>query len=317
MHIPDGMLSTPVALITGGGALASLTYAFSWVKRYLPERKVVLMATLGALIFALQMLNFPVAAGTSGHFSGGALAAVTLGFWPAQIVMTTILAIQALLFNDGGIIAFGANVFNMAIIAPTVGYGCYRLAIQIKDSRTARLIGAGIGAWLAAVISAVVAGLQIGLSGNANLIVVTTAMASWHAVIGIGEALITVALLSYLFAVRPDLVGGSLRATESPPTRSRLSTRATLLSLAALAALLAAFSWLASDHPDGLEYVYFETGIGKAFHNPEWFSRLPTADYAVRGVTNEQLGTVLAGIIGLTLVGTFLWLLLKPRKPSL
>jgi len=313
MHIPDGMLSTPVALITGGGALASVSYAVSWAKRYLPERKVVLMATLGALIFALQMLDFPVAVGTSGHFGGGTLAAVTLGFWPAQIVMTAVLAIQAL-FNDGGIIAFGANVLNLAIIGPGVGYGIYRLAIRIKDNRTSRLIGAGVGAWLAAIASAAAVGIEIGLSGNAHLTVVTGAMIAWHAIIGIGEALITVALLSYLFTVRPDLVDSSLGSSNAGKQRRRISNKALALTLGIIAILAAGFSWLASQKPDGLEYVYFDADIGKAFRNPEWLSKSPLADYQIRNLAHEQLGTVLAGIIGLTLVGTLLWLLLKPKQ---
>ena len=313
MHIPDGMISTPIALITGGGALGFISYAVHWVKRYLPERKVVLMATLGALIFALQMLDFPVAAGTSGHFGGGTLAAVTLGFWPAQIVMTAVLGIQAL-FNDGGILAFGANVINLAVIGPAVGYGIYRLAIRVKDNRTARLIGAGVGAWTAAVASAAAVALEIGFSGNANLLVVASAMISWHAIIGIGEALITVALLSYLFAVRPDLVEGKAHSinptTEKQP---RFSTRTVIISLIVLAVILVGVSWLASEHPDGLEYVYFDSGIGRSFHNPEWLSSLPIADYGISGVANEHLGTVLAGLIGLVLVSALLWVLLKPR----
>ena len=122
VHIPDGMLSTPVALVADFGAAGLIAHATTWVKRHLSEQKIVLMAVLGALIFALQMLNFPVAGGTSGHFLGAALAAILVGFWPTVIIMAAVLGIQCLVFSDGGVLAYGANLLNMGIIAGLVGW---------------------------------------------------------------------------------------------------------------------------------------------------------------------------------------------------
>ncbi len=138
MHIPDGMLSNATVAATGVASLGYVGYGVAWVRKHFDQRKVVLMAVTAALIFALQMLNFPVAAGTSGHFAGGALAAILLGPFAAGIVMTTVLLIQAVVFADGGILALGANVFNLAVVAPLVGWGTWRLFLRFGDSQGAQ-----------------------------------------------------------------------------------------------------------------------------------------------------------------------------------
>ncbi len=314
MHIPEGMLSLPVTAVAGLVSFTTIAYAVSWVRRHLDERRVVLMAVLGALIFALQMLNFPIQAGTSGHFAGGALAGILLGPWPAVLVMTTVLGVQAFLFADGGIIALGANILNLGILAPLVGYGVHRLAVTLAATRTGHLVGAFLGAWLSVLLAALAVAGELGLSGTAHLQLAALAMGGTHALIGIGEGLVTAALIGYLLAVRPDLVG------ETSPHIRRSSLRGVTLTLSTLALLATSLSFLASAAPDGLEWVYFEQGIGDAQAVAQAPQLLgdggPLADYRVAGLENEALGSALAGLMGLTIVGGLLTAVAWRRRKS-
>ena len=249
MHIPDGMLSPTVSIASGIGSVGILAYALSWIKRCFDQRRIVLMAVLGALIFAFQMLNFPVGPGTSGHFMGSALAAIMLGPWPAAVLMTTVLAIQAFVLHDGGVVALGANVLNIAIIGPFVGYAVYRAVLRLRDTRVLHLCAAFCAGWTATVLPALAAALQLWLSGRANLGLVSGAMGLWHAIIGIAEGVITAAFIGYLLKVRPDLIDAE-RSDEQHPMRG------VLLTLGAIALVVFALSALASTRPDGLEFVW-------------------------------------------------------------
>ncbi|MCL2882758.1 MAG: PDGLE domain-containing protein [Coriobacteriia bacterium] len=327
------MLSTPVALLTDVGAVGLITYATAWVKKHLSEQKIVLMAVLGALIFALQMLNFPVAGGTSGHFLGAALAAIVVGFWPAVIVMAAVLGIQALVFSDGGILAYGANLLNMGIIAALVGWGIYRLVCWIAARRrgeesvprSARIGGAALGAWAGTMAAALACSLEIIISGNAKPALILPAMLGVHMIIGIGEAVITGGIVGYLALVRPDLLSrgdkgsGTLSSDDKVPdplSRSR-SLRPVVIVLAALAIGAAGFSWAASKYPDGLEHVYFSQQIGNtaAVENAPSLLGKGTvfAGYEVRGLTGS-VPTVIAGLIGVALVAALLALVLLPFR---
>jgi cobalt/nickel transport system permease protein len=314
VHIPEGMLSLPVTAVAGLVSFTTLAYAVSWVRRHLDERKVVLMAVLGALIFALQMLNFPIQAGTSGHFAGGALAGILLGPWPAVLVMTTVLGVQAFLFADGGIIALGANILNLGILAPLVGYGVHRLAVAFAATRGGHLVGAFLGAWLSILLAALAVAGELGLSGTAHPQLAALAMGGTHALIGIGEGLVTAALIAYLLQVRPDLVDAA------DQTARRSSLRGVTLTLAGIALIAAAFSFLASSAPDGLEWVYFEQGVGNAQAVAQAPKVLgeggPLADYQVTGLEHEALGSALAGLIGLTIVGGLLVAVARRRRKS-
>jgi cobalt/nickel transport system permease protein len=266
----------------------------------LDQQRIVLMAVMAALVFALQMLNFPVAGGTSGHFGGGAAAAIMLGPWPAVIVLTTVLMIQALIFADGGVLAMGANILNLAVIAPFVGYALFR-AIRKTGSSVGRLtLAAFAAAWAAVFVSSLAAALEIWLSGHAPLVLVAGAMGFWHALIGIGEGLITAGLVAYVYSKRPDLVLGETAA------RNGEGFRGVVIGLAVLAIAAAGVSFLASGSPDGLEFVYFEEGIGRTFEEMQLVSS-PIPDYAIPGVSNESLATALAGIAGVIITGAFLW----------
>jgi len=205
MHIPDGFLNAKVFVPLDAGAAAYVALAASRVRRAFNERAVPLMAVLAAFIFAAQMINFPVAGGTSGHFCGAALAAVLLGPWAAGLILTVVLVIQALAFGDGGILALGANVFNMGIVAPWVAWGIYR-GMRLLIKRDAGLwIGAAVGGWFAVVAAASACAFELAAAGTAPLNFAVPAMAGIHALIGIGEAIVTVGALAAARAARPDV----------------------------------------------------------------------------------------------------------------
>ncbi len=149
LHIPDGFLSLIISLLFWGLTVVMVILAISQTRQTLGEKQVPLMGVMAAFIFAAQMLNFPVAGGTSGHFLGGALAAMVLGPWAAILVMTAVIALQALLFQDGGLLVMGANIFNMGILTAMIGFGLYRGVIG--RSRRLRLVMAGLAAWLTVV----------------------------------------------------------------------------------------------------------------------------------------------------------------------
>ena len=190
MHIPDGFLSIAISIVCWLITISTLGVAISRTNKSLGEKQVPLMGVMAAFIFAAQMINFPVAGGTSGHLLGGALAAITLGPWAGMLVMTAVIAVQGLLFQDGGLLVMGANILNMGLLTSAVGYGLYRSVIGGK--LTTRLVVAGVAAWLSVMTGALATSLQLWLSGTANLGIVIPAMLGVHALIGLGEALITV-----------------------------------------------------------------------------------------------------------------------------
>ena len=207
MHIPDGFLSGEVAALAAVPAVAAVAYALHVADRDLDDERVPMLGVLAAFIFAAQMLNFPVAGGTSGHFLGAALAAVLLGPWLAGVVLAVVLVVQAFVFADGGVTALGANVLNMGVIGGLVVGGVMVAARRVLPaSRTATLAIAGAGAWLAVMAGAAATAVELGISGTVPLGTVLPAMLGVHAVIGAGEAVITVAAVSAVLATRPDVL---------------------------------------------------------------------------------------------------------------
>ena len=207
MHIPDGFLSTGTSVATWAASAGSVGYAVRRVDRELGERQVPLMGVTAAFIFAAQMMNFTVVGGTSGHLVGGALAAILLGPWAGMLVLTSVLAVQALLFQDGGLLALGANVFNMAVVGVLVGWVVYTGLKRILGDRTWTTMVAGFAAaWLSVFVASLVAAAELAISGTVPWGVVLPAMGLVHVFIGIGEGLITVGVLAFLRAARPDLL---------------------------------------------------------------------------------------------------------------
>jgi len=206
MHAPDGFLSVGVAAVMWAVTLVVLAVAVVRTNRTLDERMVPLMGVSAAFIFAAQMFNFQVIGGTSGHLLGGVFAAVLLGPWPATLVMACVVAVQGLVFQDGGLVVMGANIFNMGVIGTLGGYAIYKtIATALGGEDRARLPAAGIAAWCAPVLAAAAVSIELAVSGTAPLAITLPTMVGVHMLIGIGEAVITVAALGFIQATRKDL----------------------------------------------------------------------------------------------------------------
>lgn len=304
LHIPDGFLSITVALVFWALTILFVGLAIRNTRGELGERQIPLMGVMAAFIFAAQMINFPVAGGTSGHLLGGALAAIVLGPWAGILVMTTVIAVQALVFQDGGLVVMGANIFNMGILTALIGYGLYRGTVG--RGRGTRLAVAGVAAWLSVIAGALLTAFQLWLSGISALRVVFPAMLGVHALIGIGEALITVAALSFILQTRPDLL--------SPGDQKRGGMGWVVVgALIALAVVI--ISPFASADPDGLERVAIDVGfIDAGLDAP--YEIIP--DYTIPFLGESGLSTIVAGLIGAAIVGLVVFGLLKllRRKPA-
>ena len=206
MHAPDGFLSIPVAGAMWLVTIVVLAVSVRKTNETLDERAIPLMGVTAAFIFAAQMFNFQVVGGTSGHLLGGVLAAVLLGPWAATLVMACVIAVQALVFQDGGLVVMGANIFNMGVVGTLGGYYVYRsLARLMGGEDKARIPAAGIAAWASVVAGSLCMALELGLSGTTPLSVAIPAMVGLHLFIGIGEALITMGALAFIAATRADL----------------------------------------------------------------------------------------------------------------
>jgi cobalt/nickel transport system permease protein len=306
MHIPDGFLSLPIALFCWGATIVLLAMAIRRTRDELGERQVPLMGVMAAFIFAAQMINFPVAGGTSGHLLGGALAAITLGPWAGMLVMASVIGVQGLLFQDGGLVVMGANILNMGLLAVLIGYGLYRGVAG--QSRGVRLTVAGVAAWLSVMTAALATSLELWLSGTSALRIVIPAMLGVHALIGIGEALITVAALAFIMQTRPDLLEAKAEARGG---------RGWVVAGLIVSLIVVFLAPLASADPDGLERVAIDLGfIGHGVGAS--YQILP--DYTIPLLGETALSTILAGAIGMLVVAALtiiaVRLLRRVAKPT-
>lgn len=207
MHIPDGFISTPIAAAGIAVAAGSVAYAVKATNKKMGEKQVPLMGVLAAFIFASQMLNFPIIGGTSGHLLGAALAAIFLGPWAGVLIMTSVLIVQSLIFQDGGLLALGVNIVNMGIVPCFVGYYVYTgVAWLFHRSKVGLMLGGGLAGWLTVVASAALCAFELALSGTVPLKAALPAMTGVYALIGVGEGLITAAVVALVLAVRADLL---------------------------------------------------------------------------------------------------------------
>jgi cobalt/nickel transport system permease protein len=226
LHIPDGFLSLSVSLFTWIATIVVLVFALKRVQADYQERVVPLMGVCAAFIFAAQMINFPIPGGTSGHLLGGTLAGIVLGPWAGTLVMAVVFIVQAVLFQDGGLTVLGANIFNMGLIGTFGGYYLYK-SIRFtlgRDHWRSMLIGTAVAAWTSVVVASIACALELSLSGTIPLLVALVAMVSWHILIGVGEALITIIAVSFIWRSRPDLLYDPPRYTISTLTRSTVKT---------------------------------------------------------------------------------------------
>jgi len=205
VHIPDGFLDAKTWISLGAVSAAAIGIAAKRSARDADERTIPLMGVTAAFIFAAQMLNFPIAGGTSGHFLGGVLAAVLLGPARGLLVMATILLVQALLFGDGGLTALGANIFNMGVVGAVGGYLIYR-ALQRLFAPRHPWFPAFAAGWLSVVLAAAACAAELAFSGTARFGVVFPAMVGIHALIGLGEGAITAGALALIARVQPGLL---------------------------------------------------------------------------------------------------------------
>lgn len=211
MHVPDGFIDAPVSVGAGVLAAAGVAVALRGARRELDDRTAPMAGLVAAFVFAAQMLNFPVAAGTSGHLLGGALAAILVGPWTGALCVAVVLIVQALLFADGGLTALGVNVVDMSLVAVVVGYVIFRVLVRVLPYRRGTVMGS---AFVAAFVSVPVSALAfvgfyaLGGTADVSLSAVLAAMLGVHLLIGLGEGLITALTVGSILAVRPDLVAG-------------------------------------------------------------------------------------------------------------
>lgn len=298
MHIPDGFLSVLVAVLLWIVAVAGVGYALRRVSRDMDERKVPLMGVMAAAIFAGQMLNFSVTGGTSGHLMGSALAAIVLGPWPATLVLACVVGTQALLFQDGGLLALGANIVNMALVGVVVGYAVHLTVRKLAgETRWGILLEGFLAGWFSIVIAALCAALQLAASGTSAANIAVPAMGAIHMLIGVGEGLITAGALTLLYAARRDLLS-------TRPGRVA-EGRGVWVGGLVVAVVLAILSPLASANPDGLEWVAEQQGFLTAAQDAP-YSIIP--DYVFPGIANDRLATIVAGVAGLVIVLAVMWL---------
>lgn len=300
MHIPDGFLSPLVAVVGWVLAIIMLAIASRKTRGALGERRIPLMGILGAFIFAAQAINFPVAAGTSGHLLGGALAAILMGPWAASLMMAAVIVLQGLVFQDGGLLVMGWNILNMGVITAFTGIAVYRLARRlVHDGRTGRIAAAFVAAWLSVEVAALATSLELAASGTFPLNLAVPAMVGVHALIGLGEAVITVGVIFFLQNVRPDV----LEAGERAPGGRSAGWIAAGLGLALVVAMLAP---LASRSPDGLNWVAQQGGFsvleaGPAYHLLPGYQFPLINSPALATIAGVMVGTVLVFGVGLVI----------------
>ena len=291
MHVPDHFLDDPTSATTAVVSLAAVGYAAYRAREDLTPGRIALTAATTGFVFAVQMLNYPVAAGTSGHLMGGALAAALVGPWLGVLSVTLVLLVQALVFADGGLTALGTNVLLMAVVGTLVGWAVTRGVLRLTRGRWSPA-AAGAGALASVPVSALVFAGLFAVGGTVPVPVgaLVGQMLSVHVLIGLGEALITAGVVGLVLGVAP-------RVAASEPAARRAVTRpvVALGSAALLAAVVV--SSLAASTPDGLEATAESVGFADAARDHA-FAGMPLADYGEVG----GIFVGAAGLLGVVLV---------------
>ncbi|GGK12866.1 hypothetical protein GCM10011583_51070 [Streptomyces camponoticapitis] len=351
MHVPDGMINLPVSAAAGVVAAGAVAASLRGARRELgsgplaeghgAERTAPLAGLVAAFIFAVQMLNFPVAAGTSGHLLGGALAAILVGPYTGVLCIAVVLLMQGILFADGGLTALGVNITVMGVVTVIVSYGIFRGLLRVLPrKRRSVTVSAFVAALVSVPAAAAAFTLLYAIGGTTDIPIgkVLTAMVGVHVLIGIGEAAITALTVGAVIAVRPDLVHGA-RGLAAPlklrvdgelvdapapaagpavPVAAR-SPRGLLAAGLGTALLLAGVvSFYASANPDGLEKVAADKGIDKEVEEHA-AADSPLADYGVKDISNARLSGGLAGMIGVgatVVVGSGIFYVVHRRRTT-
>ena len=309
MHIPDGFIDGKTALTTAALSVAGLGLALRQVKRELPPRRVPLLGLSAAFLFAAQMLNFPVAGGTSGHLLGGVLVAALLGPAAAVVVLTTVLIVQCFLFADGGVSALGANIFNMALVGTVCGWAVFRAVSRCLPGARGQVAAVAFAGWCSTVLASLACAGQLAWSGTVAWSVGFTAMAGIHMLIGLGEGLISALVFLAIARTRPDLVSGADQDLARSRT-SRLVGFGLIVSVG-LAVFVAPF---ACPWPDGLEAVAGKLGFEHAAREPSLPAPVP--DYAMPGFKSPAAAAASAGALGTLIVFGLALLLSRVLVPK-
>ncbi|MFF7288025.1 energy-coupling factor ABC transporter permease [Streptomyces griseorubiginosus] len=337
MHVPDGFIDAPISAATGVVAAAAVAVSLRGARRELDERTAPLAGLVAAFIFAVQMLNFPVAAGTSGHLLGGALAAILVGPYTGVLCVSVVLLMQGILFADGGLTALGVNITDMAVVTTVVAYAVFRGLVKVLPRGRGAITAASFVAAVLSVPAAAVAFTLIyAVGGTTDVSIgkVATAMIGVHVLIGIGEATITALTVGAVVAVRPDLVygarglqqrlklrvGGELvDVPDTAPVAAARSHRKVWITGLVASLVLAGFvSFYASASPDGLEKVAADQGID-AKTEQHASADSPLADYGVKDVEDARLSGGLAGVIGVgvtVVAGTGVFWAVRRRRTA-
>ncbi|MFD8637308.1 energy-coupling factor ABC transporter permease [Streptomyces sp. NPDC059533] len=337
MHVPDGFINAPVSVAAGVAAAGAVAVSLRGARRELDERTAPLAGLVAAFIFAVQMLNFPVAAGTSGHLLGGALAAILVGPYTGVLCVSVVLLMQGILFADGGLTALGVNITVMGVVTVVVAYAVFRGLLKVLPaSRRSVTVAAFAGALLSVPGAAAAFTAIYALGGTTDVPIgkVFTAMVGVHVLIGIGEALITAATVGAVIAVRPDLVHGArglgnplkLRVggelVDAPaaaaPVAARSTTKVWVTGLVTALVLAGFVSFYASASPDGLEKVAADQGIDAKVQDHA-AKDSPLADYSVKDVADARLSGGLAGALGVgatVAVGTGIFWVVRRRRTT-
>jgi cobalt/nickel transport system permease protein len=307
MHLPDGFLDAKTALLCSGVAVAGVGLALRQVRTSLEPRQMPMLGLGAAFVFAAQMLNFPVAGGTSGHLVGGVLAAILLGPSAAVLVMTCVLIVQCLMFADGGVTALGANVFNMAVINVCGGYFVFRGVRSIirMEHQRAVVFAAAFAGWLGTVLASIVCAGELALSRTVPWSLAFPAMTNVHMIIGAGEGLATGLIVLAVLRARPQLIAGDREARLGLPFGAIGYGLLICLGLALFVAPFAC-SW-----PDGLESFAERLGLATKA------SAAPLAEYRFPLIGSATIATAVAGAVGTVLAFIAAYTLARVLVPVL
>lgn len=323
MHIPDILIDSRVAMATTVVGAAGLAYGLRGVERRHGERTTSLMGMMAAFVFAAQMINFPVGPGVSGHLLGGVLSAVILGPWAGSVVIAAVLIVQCLVFQDGGVTALGANFLNMGLIGSVGGYAIYAPIRKAIGGPKGILIGSMVAAWFSVLLASGAFSIELAVGGGGHdFIQILTWMALVHAVIGVGEAVITGLVVRFVLLSRPEMIFDEESPAETlepgapavEPT-SKPGWLATLVAGLGISLAVAVFvSPFAYDAPDGLEYVGEKFGF-MPDESREPMIPSPMPDYqapvpvSLPGLDAAKVATAGAGFAGTLIVFALAWVM--------
>ena len=306
MHVPDGFMNVTMSAATGVISFGTLWAYIRSAKDLIADKFIALTGMMSALIFVLQMINFPIAAGTSGHLLGGALAVIVLGPRLGLICLSVVVIIQSLLFADGGLSALGVNVLNMAIVTSATSWFIVKNWIKFIGKNKTSIVSVSVLAGILSVVfSSIAFTIQYAIGGTISIPVGTVllAMVTTHFIIGFGEGIITAFIITLLIRVRPDLIYAYERSDENT---TKVSFYGLFIILILLLSLVTPF---ASSSPDGLESVAEDFG----FTQTDGIVLL-LDDYGISAVNNNFISTVLSALLGVTVLAVMFNFIISRRK---